>query len=174
MFKEERSDPRFSWDDIGDIKKGRPNLGDSCPVTMYRLLRFTIYDALAVEFDTKQAAKLFKKAGFIAGREFCKKLLNKNQQLQEFLAEIQSKFLEQQIGVVRIEEIEPKTLNLVLTVSEDLECSGLPLSEETICDYDEGLIAGIMSEYTGKLFDAKEIDCWASGKRVCRFKVYPL
>ncbi|MCK5055523.1 MAG: 4-vinyl reductase, partial [Candidatus Aminicenantes bacterium] len=30
---------------------------------------------------------------------------------------------------------------------------------------------GILEAYTGKAFRVKEIDCWASGDRVCRFDV---
>ena len=52
-----------------------------------------------------------------------------------------------------------------------MDCSGLPLSEETICDYDEGFIAGVLKAYTGKDFFVKEVDCWATGDRVCRFAV---
>jgi hypothetical protein len=54
---------------------------------------------------------------------------------------------------------------------EDLDCSGLEVSDETVCDYDEGFIAGIFHEYTGERFSAREVDCWASGERVCRFEV---
>jgi len=56
----------------------------------------------------------------------------------------------------------------------DLDCSGLPVSGETVCDYDEGFIAGIMHTYYGREFVAREIDCWASGGRICRFEVKPL
>ena len=31
----------FSWEDLGDIAAGRPNLGQSVPVAMCRLLQFT-------------------------------------------------------------------------------------------------------------------------------------
>jgi predicted hydrocarbon binding protein len=56
-----------------------------------------------------------------------------------------------------------------MTVSEDLDCSGLPPYGETVCHYDEGFIAGIFEIYTGKRFQAKEVDYWTSGGRVCRF-----
>ena len=59
--------------------------------------------------------------------------------------------------------------DFTLTVEEDLDCSGLPVSGETVCDYDEGFIAGVLEAYTKKAFHVKEIDCWASGGRVCRF-----
>jgi predicted hydrocarbon binding protein len=55
-------------------------------------------------------------------------------------------------------------------VTEDLDCSGLPVTNETVCDCDEGFIAGILEIYTGSEFDVKEVDCWSKGDRVCRFE----
>ena len=62
-------------------------------------------------------------------------------------------------------------MSFVLTVSEDLDCSGLPIFGESVCNYDEGFIAGILEQYTDKKFLAKEVDCWATGDRTCRFEV---
>jgi predicted hydrocarbon binding protein len=78
---------------------------------------------------------------------------------------------EQAIGILRIEKADLDNMIFTLTVEEDLDCSGLPLTDEVVCQYDEGFIAGIMETYTGQPFHAKEIDCWASGDRVCRFDV---
>jgi predicted hydrocarbon binding protein len=52
-----------------------------------------------------------------------------------------------------------------------LDCSGLPISGDTVCFYDEGFISGILSLYTGRKMKAAEIDCWATGARTCRFEV---
>lgn len=46
----------------------------------------------------------------------------------------------------------------------------LPVLGETVCNYDEGFLSGILSVYTGKPYAAIEIDCWATGDRVCRFR----
>jgi predicted hydrocarbon binding protein len=61
-------------------------------------------------------------------------------------------------------------MNFTLTVAEDLDCPGLQTSDEIIGTCDEGFISGLLSEYTGKNFNAKEVDCWCSGDRVCRFE----
>ena len=58
-----------------------------------------------------------------------------------------------------------------LVVEEDLDCSGLPILDEEICTFDEGFISAIFSSYMGKEFVAKEVDCWCTGDRVCRFEV---
>jgi len=72
-----------------------------------------------------------------------------------------------------VEKADMDAMRFTLTVAEDLDCSGLPMIDETICTYDEGFINGIFFEYTGENFDVKEIDCWCSGDRVCRFDVKP-
>lgn len=76
---------------------------------------------------------------------------------------------ELKIGVLRIEDVNEETGKIILTVAEDADCSGLPVLGETVCNYDEGFIAGILSLYSGKPYTAIEVDCWATGDRVCRF-----
>ena len=33
----------------------------------------------------------------------------------------------------------------------------------------EGFIAGLFERFTGKTYHVKEIDCWCTGDRTCRF-----
>jgi uncharacterized protein len=40
--------------------------------------------------------------------------------------------------------------------------------------YDEGFISGILKAYSGRDFRVREVDCWATGDRVCRFDVKAL
>jgi predicted hydrocarbon binding protein len=171
MFKEERNHSTFSWDDLGDIEVGRPNLGQSVPVLVYRLFQYTMRDTLITEFDVATANELFIKAGKLAGEHFCKNVLNTDLEFNEFIAELQQTLKDLKIGVLRVEKADLSSLEMTLTVAEDLDCSGLPLSDETVCDYDEGFIAGVLKAYTGKEFLVKEVDCWAMGDRVCRFAV---
>lgn len=171
MFKEERDFNRFSWEDLGDLKLGRPNLGLSVSVSVYRLLQYTLRDVLITKLGVNTANEIFIEAGRLAGKEFCKNLLNLNLEFNEFIAQLQRVLQELKIGILRIEEMDLDNMKMLLTVAEDLDCSGLPVSDETVCEYDEGFIAGILEAYTGKNFYVKEIDCWASGDRVCRFKV---
>jgi len=169
MFKEERNELKFCWKDLGNIQDGRPNLGDKTTVTAYRLMQYVIRDVLIRRFGPEIAGDIFYEAGAKAGKEFCKNMLNKELDFHTFIAELQKTLKEQGVGILRIEKADLKTLEMTITVAEDLDCSGLPMSDETVCDYDEGFIAGILECYTGKAFKAKEIDCWASGARVCRF-----
>ena len=46
MFKEERDEPIFEWAMLGQIDTGRPNLGFTTHVSVYRLMQFTLRDVL--------------------------------------------------------------------------------------------------------------------------------
>jgi predicted hydrocarbon binding protein len=170
MFKEERQELSFDWSMIGNIGEGRPNLGSTMDVSVYRLMQFTLRDVLIKQFDAETADRIFYEAGEHAGKEFYKELITQKDDFNEFVVELQELLKKLKIGILRVEKSDLENMNFTLTVAEDLDCSGLPASDETICTYDEGFISGLFSEYTGKSFDVEEIDCWCSGDRVCRFE----
>ncbi|MFA5712897.1 MAG: V4R domain-containing protein [Bacteroidales bacterium] len=161
----------FDWSDIGDINLGRPNLGEETKVSVYRMMQYSMRGVLAKEFGSERASKLIYDSGYIAGLNFCKTQLDTKLELNQFLAQLQKRVKEYKIGIVRVEKIELESLEMTLTVEEDLDCSGLNVTNERVCDYDEGFIAGILEFYTNLKFSVKEVDCWSSGGRVCRFKI---
>ena len=171
MFREERDFSKFSWDDLGDIKYGRPNLGLSVPVLLYRLLQYTWRDVMITELGVDKANDIIVKAGKLAGRQFCENMLDRRLNFNNFISQLQKVFREQKIGIFRVEKVDLNNMSLTVTIAEDLDCSGLPPTDEVVCQYDEGFIAGILESYTGRPFRAKEVDCWANGDRVCRFDV---
>ena len=160
----------FKWSDIGDIALGRPNLGNMTNVAVYRLMQYTLRSVLNNRLGSKAAAELFFSAGNLAGEEFCKNILDCSLGFEAFIAMLQQQLKELNIGILRIEKSDLEKLELTLVVTEDLDCSGLPVTDETVCDYDEGFIAGILKVYTGSEFNVKEVDCWSKGDRVCRFE----
>jgi hypothetical protein len=86
------------------------------------------------------------------------------------VARLQKLLKDLNIGILRMEKADPEKLEFVLAVAEDLDCSGLPVLEEAVCTYDEGFIAGILGAFTNRSFDVKEVDCWCTGDRTCRFR----
>ena len=165
----EHSHHIFSWDKIGDIKEGRGDLGEEVPVAVYRLLEYSINHILAEEYGTEQADVLFRKAGYLAGCEFAKNMLDLSLHLEAFVSQLQQMLKDLKIGILRIESIEDNG-QIILTIAQDLDCSGLPPTNEVVCSYDEGFLSGILETYTKKPYLVREIDCWASGDRVCRFR----
>lgn len=158
--------------EVGSIKEGRANLGEEMPVEVYRLFQYTMRDVLADELGKGKMIELFRKVGEKAGSKFYEAYLNHDLALDEFIAELQEALSQNKIGILRIEDFDGATGRAILTVSEDLDCSGLPVLGETVCNYDEGFIAGILSKYTGNKYIVTEIDCWATGDRVCRFEAH--
>ena len=169
VFLKNTGHTAFSWERLGNIKEGRGDLGDEMPVLVYRLMQFTMLDVLAKAHGGEQANEYFRQAGFLAGMEFAKNTLDLKADFNTFLANLQNTLQTLKIGILRMEAFDPDTGNIVLTVGQDLDCSGLPITNENVCSYDEGFIAGILETYTGKKYHVREVDCWASGDRVCRF-----
>ncbi len=161
----------FSWDLIGDINLGRPNLGHMTRLEVYRLMQFCFRDVVEQEFGSEKTDQLFYKAGKLAGVHFYRNMLGPVTDLDEFVKQLQSTLKELGIGIFRVERAEPEKGSFVFTVSEDLDCSGLPETDYETCVYDEGFIAGLMESFTGKSFKVKEVDCWCTGDRTCRFAV---
>ena len=173
MFKEERTKSMFDWSMLGDISEGRPNLGDTMKVIVYRLMQFTLRDILIQKYGVEDTNRIFYEAGEEAGRQLYQNVITKKDNFDEFISELQQVLKDLRIGVLRVEAANLDALTFTLAVAEDLDCSGLPMCDEEICTYDEGFIQGLLSEHTGKNFIVKEVDCWCSGDRVCRFDVRP-
>lgn len=148
---------------------GRGNLGDEIPVPVYRLLEYSLREELLERFGEEVQIEVLRSAGRRAGTYFAENMMDLTLPFPKFIAQLQKKIAELKIGVLRIERLDEQTGKIVLTVSEDADCSGLPLLGKAVCNYDEGFIGGILSTYTGKKYIAVEVDCWATGDRVCRF-----
>lgn len=157
------------WDSVFSSEEGRKNLGNEMPVAVYRMFEYAMRDTLVETFGEEKMIEVFRAAGEKTGIEFCNRCLDISQPINDFMAQLQKTLMDLKIGVLRIEQFDADTGHAVLTVSEDLDCSGLPKIGETVCNYDEGFIAGILKTYTKKDYIVIEIDCWATGARECRF-----
>ncbi len=154
---------------LTNIKEGRSNLGEEMPVFVYRLFEYSMRESLIETYGKEKMVELFRMAGEKSGRELALTYLDMSVDLDTFLSDFQNLLERLKIGILRIESFDYETGNAILTISEDLDCSGLPITHETVCNYDEGFIAGILKEYTKKSYNVIEIDCWATGARACRF-----
>lgn len=170
IFSKQALHSQFSWDQLGDIKQGRGDLGEEMPVLVYRLMQYTMLDVLTKTYGEETANQLFRAAGHLAGCEYARNTLELAADFPAFVAGLQESLKELKVGILRMEAFDAATGEIILTVGQDLDCSGLPITNETVCTYDEGFIAGILDTYTGKTYNVREVDCWANGDRVCRFK----
>jgi predicted hydrocarbon binding protein len=159
----------FSWNLIGDIEDGRVNLGSQTSVEAYRLMQFTFRDVVEQYVGTEKTDKIFFEAGKLAGKEFYYNVLVPPKDLNDFIRQLQKALKDMKIGILRIEKADIENGEFILTLSEDLDCSGLPELDFEICTYDEGFITSLFECFTGVTFNVKEIDCWCTGDRTCRF-----
>lgn len=160
----------FSWNTIGDqLAIARPSLGATTRVEVYRLLQYTLRDILEEDYGHQKTDEIFRRAGAVAGREFFNKFCTDVEDISGLVIVIENKFRDLGMGLFRVESINLEDLSFTLNVEEDLDCSGLPDTNEQICVYDEGFIQGILESFTGKKFEVREIDCWCTGARTCRF-----
>lgn len=168
----------FSWDTLGsDMALARPSLGDTLKIEVYRLLQFTMRDIIEQEYGTQAADDLFYKSGVLAGKSFYDQFLTEftgSTETGPLVRRIGELFRDLGIGIFRVESFDNETMQCYVTVDEDLDCSGLPDIEDVICIYDEGFIAGILEKFTGKVYSVKEVDCWCTGARTCRFQGMPV
>jgi predicted hydrocarbon binding protein len=160
---------QFSWDLLGNIELGRPNLGRTARLEVYRLMQFTFRDVIEQKYGTQAADQVFYEAGRLAGAAFYQHIIGQADDLGDFVRQLQHILKEMGIGILRVEKADAERGEFVLTVSEDLDCSGLPELGYGVCTYDEGFISALMESFTGRKFEVKEIDCWCTGDRTCRF-----
>lgn len=164
---------KLDWKFIGDIALGRPNMGTLTSVAMYRLMQYSLRYVIESKFGVEKTAELLFEAGQVAGFAAYENLLQESQELNlnEFLAKVEKLLIDLKVGILRMESADLEKMEFTLVVEEDIDCSGLPIIDDEVCTFDEGFISALFSAYTGKDFTAKEVDCWCTGDRVCRFEV---
>ncbi|MDR2020471.1 MAG: 4-vinyl reductase [Treponema sp.] len=169
---EDRRKYKFSWENTtgADMQIARPSLGPNTRIETYRLFQFTLRDILEQRYGTDATDTIFREAGVLAGKSFFDKFLSDASDVASLANKIQETFNRFGIGIFRVEDAAADGGHFIFTVDEDLDCSGLPDTSDVICVYDEGFIQGILESFSGKGFDVREIDCWCTGSRTCRFE----
>jgi predicted hydrocarbon binding protein len=132
-------------------------------------MQFTFRDVMELDLGTEKTDRLVYQAGKLAGVAFYKQYFAHHKDFNEFVKNLQQMLKDLGVGILRMEKVDMEQGSLILTVSEDLDCSGLPVLHYEICKYDKGFIAGLLESFSGLFFKAKEADCWCTGDRTCRF-----
>lgn len=160
----------FAWEFLGDPANGRPNLGNTTRIEAYRIFHYTMRDILEQIHGTEGCDRIMYRAGELAGKHFCEKFVGRHATFDSFATAAQKALLDMRIGILKVEKADTENASYTITVAEDLDCSGLPDLDKTLCTYDEGFLAGMLFIQTGKEFEVREIDCWCTGDRTCRFE----
>ena len=160
----------FTWDSIGDVRMGRPTLGDVTSVTAYRLALFSLRSAIADRLGEEEAKAVFYAAGKAAGQELFRRRFADLKTVNAFVQGIATLFNELKVGIFRIEDADAAAGRFEFSVLEDLDCSGTDDVGAPQCPFDEGVIAGLLGAYLGKDVTVRESECWGAGGKMCRFQ----
>ena len=159
----------FHWGLLGDVELGRPNLGHTTSVEVYRLMQFALRDVLEKKLGTTETEALFYNAGKLAGEAFFDHFITPTGDIEHYIKQLQEHFKKLGIGILFVEKLDAHSGEMIITISEDLDCSGLPELNYEICTYDEGFVCALLERFTGANYKVSEVDCWCTGDRTCRF-----
>ncbi len=168
-----KAQEEFTLENLGDIQRGRGDLGDEIPVSVYRLFQQTIRSVLNTRFGEEEMAEIFRAAGVLAGRALVRERLDVSMPFDMFMRQISVKLEKLKSSIFKIKSYDDETGEGIIVVDNDPECSGFGNIGNTLCQYDEGFIAGIMQEYTKNEYTVTEIECWGTGGNSCRFELKP-
>ena len=108
---------QFNWSLIGDIELGRPNLGNSTSVEMYRLMQYTFREVVEKMYGREKADEVFYEAGYISGMAFFDQYITKTDDINQFLRQLQEALKTMKVGILRIEELDMSNGIVLMTVS---------------------------------------------------------
>lgn len=121
----------------------RPKLGDRAGVALYRLLRL-----VALEDIIGRGAGA---TAYVAGKKLGQNLgLTK---LEDFLGLCNSISL----GIIKVPVMTAS--RIYVDVYECVTCSGMRPVGRTLCQFEAGMVAGVVQTVTGKAAKAKELTC---------------
>jgi len=129
-----------------------------------------MFDVLTKELGIEKAQEFFREAGYLSGLKYAESILDLDLSFDTFVPALQKSLIDLRICILTMEVFSVRTGEIILRIGEALNGKSLPITDETVCYYDEGFIAGILDSYTGKKYTVREIDCWESGDRICRFR----
>jgi len=91
-----------------------------------------------------------------------------NLELQS-IQDLKSWFATMMLGDLEVELDEEKVL---VKLTKCLTCHRLPATGSAMCDFERGLVDGVLERITGTDVITKETLCWGLGDTVCQFEAY--
>ena len=100
---------------------------------------------------------------YIAGKRFSGDL-----ELR-WIQDLKSWFATMMLGDLEVELDEEKVL---VKLTKCMTCHRLPATGSALCDFERGLVDGVLERITGTDVITKETLCWGLGDTVCQFEAY--
>ena len=147
------------------LKSDRPhfssvNRDDNKYVTTFRLVRFCKLSKIV----GGSAADIL---WYSSGKDLGMLLVDKG--LVKSVDDIARVLLDQRIGIVDV--VKESSNRMRVHVYECMTCFGIPNIGRTVCHFEGGVIAGILTRLMGSEARAIETHCWGRGNRFCGFDI---
>lgn len=129
-----------------------------------------IHDELEEVLGPYIAPSILFRSGFRSGQTVVKKMGISS--LDEDALEVKLPNLWIQIGLGIFELKEITNEHILVECSESNEAQALERKTQPSCHLTRGYLAGILSHALGALHTCDELECMATGKAHCTFKLY--
>ena len=155
---------------IGSPAKGRPTLGERVPVQMFRALRL-VGVMEGMDKAIGDASALIYASGQGLGEAMGKQILEKSgKDLHRFVEGTINTMRELGVGILSVTKADLENHLIVLQVNECITCAGIPAVDKTVCDFEAGVVSGILGAFLETSVTVVESKCWGAGDQYCEFE----
>jgi predicted hydrocarbon binding protein len=150
----------------------RATLGPMVPIRLFQALRL-IGMGSSIEHMVGDGARALvyqsgQRIGTILGQAV---LPRSGRDLPKYLTEVRELCLNLTVGQVVLEKADNASGTLVLRVDECVSCAGISGMKAPICNFEAGMVGGIVKVFVGREVKAVETRCNAVGDNTCGIEV---
>jgi predicted hydrocarbon binding protein len=150
----------------------RRNLGPMVPIQLFQALRLIGMGSSIEQMVGDGARALVYQSGARVGQVLGGAVLSDAaKDLGKYLELIRGVCLTLTIGQVVLEKADNGAGRLTLRVDECVSCAGISGAKAPICNFEAGLVGGIVKVFVGRDVRAVETRCNAVGDRTCGIDV---
>lgn len=156
---------------VGNRKK----LGPMVPIQLFQALRIVGMGTALEETVGSGARALVYKSGQDLGDIIAQTLIPEAENdLEKYARLIRKICLDLRIGEVSVEKVDLNSGLLVIRVDECVSCAGLQGAEVPICQFETGMVGGLVRTFMKARVKAVETRCYAIGDDTCGVDVHVL
>ena len=159
---------------IGDPASGRPVLGGTATVAMFRALRLVgVMEGLDGTLGKDAAALVFNSGKHVGGALGLDILGETGPDLDAYVKVLAARLKALGVGLMSVTRLDLAAGRLTVRVDECITCAGMPDIGKAVCHFEGGLVSGVLEAFlgAGKKAAVEETKCWALGDRTCEFEV---